>query len=197
MAWSKVPVFERARDRRGYARESVAGETHSDTANPEVANSVCPGCGLELPGEGLVRDARYNASGECRRRFDDLSFWTLARRDAQFVHQYAVDAYAAQHARVSGPTISAAFPLVGLYLAVEKGWSGRQVQRTHQLLATRAKEWPRFLPPADLGTMTVLDVVGCARGPDRGQALLRWCASVWDAWKADHERVRLVVEKLP
>ena len=156
---------------------------------------ICPGCALQLPSLGLEPDAKANASGECRALMNELSYYTLAHRDRAFIHQHLVDAYGAQHVRVSKSTIGAAFALAGLYLALEKGFTGRQVQKMHMLMASKSKEWPRFTPPASVGSMTVADVLHADPGPGRDQELMRWCASVWSAWSSDHERVRQMVSR--
>lgn len=125
---------------------------------------------------------------------NELSYYTLAHGDPRFIHQHLVDAYGAQHLRPSRSTIGAAFVLAGLYLAVERGFTGRQVQKMHVLMASRSKEWPRFTPPPDVGAMTVADVLAVEAGPDRVQALMEWCGVVWKAWARDHERVRAMVD---
>jgi hypothetical protein len=157
--------------------------------------SVCPGCGLQRPSLGLEVDRRVNASGECRNLMNELTYYTLAHGDPAFIHQHVVDAYGAQHVRPSPSTIGAAFTLAGLYLAVERAFTGRQVQKMHMLMASRSKQWPRFEPPGDLGPLTVADVLAAEAGPSRDEAIMRWCASVWAAWSADHDRVRAMVDR--
>ena len=156
---------------------------------------MCPGCGLQRPSLGLEPDRRANASGECRALMNELTYYTLAHGDPAFIHQHVVDAYGAQHVRPSASTIGAAFTLAGLYLAVERHFTGRQVQRMHMLMARASKQWPRFDPPEDAGPITVGDVLAVEAGPLRDQAILRWCASVWMAWSAEHDRVRAMVDR--
>ena len=92
--------------------------------------------------------------------YDQVALYTLehARTDPSFIHQYAVDAYAAQHAAEATKTIRTAFALIGLYLHVEKNYSGKRVQRAHMQLAKKRKRWPAFKPPAHVGDITVADV---------------------------------------
>jgi hypothetical protein len=47
-----------------------------------------------------------------------LCSYTLARRDAEFIHQHVVDAYMAQRADERTKPIALTFALVGLYLTV-------------------------------------------------------------------------------
>jgi Family of unknown function (DUF5946) len=125
---------------------------------------------------------------------NELSYYTLAHGDPVFIHQHLVDAYGAQHVRPqSKSTIGAAFALAGLYLAVERGFTGRQVQKMHMLMASRSKQWPRFEPSPGAGALTVADVLKVEPGPGRDQELLRWCASVWAAWSSEQEAVREMV----
>ena len=154
---------------------------------------VCPGCGLWLPSLGLDSDPKANASGECRSLMNELSYYTLGHGDPAFIHQHLVDAYGAQHVRRSKSTIGAAFALAGLYLAVERGFSGRQVQKMHMRMARTSKQWPRFEPPKDVRPLTVADVPAMQPGRRRDQELMRWCASVWAAWSPEHARVRAMV----
>ncbi len=125
---------------------------------------------------------------------NELTYYTLAHGDPRFIHQHAVDAYGAQHLRVGKSTIGGAFTLAGLYLVVEKGFTGRRVQLMHITMGKRSKEWPRFMPPANLGPITVADVVAVDPGAARDERLLDWCRSVWTAWGDDQERVRAMVE---
>jgi hypothetical protein len=126
---------------------------------------------------------------------NDLSYYTLAHGNPAFVHQHVVDAYGAQHVPQSTSTIGAAFALAGLYVAVERTFTGRQVQKMHVLMAKASKQWPRFEPPNDLGPLTVGDVLAVEPGPHRDQAIMRWCASVWAAWSSEHDRVRAMVDR--
>ena len=160
-----------------------------------MATSVCPGCGVILPSRGLEPDRKANASGECRALMNELSYYTLAHQDPKFIHQHLVDAYGAQHVvPQSKSTIGAAFTLAGLYLAVERGFTGRQVQKMHMLMANRSRDWPRFNPPASVGRVTAADVLAVEPGPARDEAMMTWCKSVWHAWAADQDRVRRMVD---
>lgn len=127
-------------------------------------------------------------------RFDHLCFYTLAHGDRRFIHQLAVDAFTAQHAGEATKAIAVAFALIGLYLHLERGYSGRQVQLAHTKLAKKRKQWPRFEIPAAKGEVTVAEVVAAPPGPERDAAIERWCASVWAAWSDSREQVKNLVE---
>jgi hypothetical protein len=55
-------------------------------------------------------------------QFHELSFYTLSHPDTvYFIHQHAVDAFAAQTADENTKPIKLTFGLIGLYLFLEKG----------------------------------------------------------------------------
>jgi len=124
----------------------------------------------------------------------ELSFYTLSLVDPTFIHQYIVDAYAAQYPDESTKPITLAFALIGLYLHNEKHFSGREVQRAHIKLAKRKRVWPQFKYPAERGTITVFDVVKARPGRSRDRAINAWSRSVWEAWKELHTTVAALVQ---
>ena len=111
--------------------------------------------------------------------YHELSAYTLTHGDVAFIHQQVVDAHAAQRADASTKRITLSFALAGLYLHVEKQWSGRQVQLAHTKMARRKREWPVFQLPPNRGSMTAAHVVSHPPGADRDKAIGDWCASVW------------------
>lgn len=121
--------------------------------------------------------------------YDELRYYTLARGDAAFIHQHVVDAFTAQHATALTKPIALTFSLVGLYLLVEKGFSGRQVQRAHMELAGIKQAWPVFVLPSERGRVTVFDVVAAPEGVARDAAIHSWCKSVWDAFRGSRQLV--------
>ncbi len=121
--------------------------------------------------------------------YDELQCYTLAHADPAFVHQHVVDAWAAQHADDQTKPIALAFALFGLYLHVEKGLSGRHVQRAHMALARRGKTWPAFTLPPQRGAITALRVMASAAGPERDAAIDAWCRSVWAAFHESHKEI--------
>ena len=114
--------------------------------------------------------------------YHELCAYTLTHGDAAFIHQHVVDAFTAQQADGSTKPIALTFALAGLYLHVEKGLTGRQVQRIHMRMARARQTWPRFPLPADRGALTAADVIKSPAGPERDAAIDRWCADVWSAF---------------
>jgi len=121
--------------------------------------------------------------------YEELLCYTLSHGGGEFIHQHAVDAWAAQHADERTRPIGLAFALVGLYLHLEKGFSGRQVQRTHMALARHRRQWPSFAQPSRRGSMTASQVMAAPAGPERNRAIDEWCASVWGAFRESREEV--------
>jgi hypothetical protein len=118
--------------------------------------------------------------------FSDLSCCTVEKGDGAFIHQHAVDAYEAQHAGGNSRAITTAFGLIGLYLALEKGYTGREVQQAHMRIAKLRKDWPRLEPPSRPATLTVMDVLEARSGPERDTMILQWAAAVWES-RADQQ----------
>lgn len=115
--------------------------------------------------------------------YNELCYYTLAHGHPSFIHQHVVDAFAAQNADECMKPIKLTFALVGLYLQVEKQFSGKQVQRAHQYLARQSRSWPSFALPDDRGSLTVVDVLAVPAGSQRDKAIHAWCASVWEAFR--------------
>ena len=127
--------------------------------------------------------------------YDELQYYTLARGDSTFIHQHVVDGWAAQRADERTKPITLTFALVGLYLRVERRFSGRHVQRAHMVLARQKRSWPSFALPQERGSVTVTQVVAAPAGPERDQAIDAWCASVWDAFRDSHQAVAELLER--
>lgn len=152
----------------------------------------CLGCGLELPKQNLPVTSRYDASEECWQLYLGLTAYHLSRSDPEFIHQVAVDAYGAQHAGEATRPVTVAFALIGLYLAVERGYTGRRVQLAHTALAKQRIDWPRLHRPERRASLTVQDVLKARPGEERDQTLMKWAACVWRVWEEEHEWVRRV-----
>jgi hypothetical protein len=98
-----------------------------------MRSSVCPGCGLELPlGEVLPLDPRIGASAECYWLSLHVAAFELSHQAllGRF-RQLTVAAYGAQHPGDPGKPIRLGYSLVGLHLALDRGFSGVQVGSPH------------------------------------------------------------------
>ena len=129
-------------------------------------------------------------------KFHDLSFYTLSLGDTEFIHQHIVDAFTAQNADIHSKPISVIFALAGLYLHLEKKFTGKEVQLAHIQMAKNKKEWPLINFPDFRGDITISDVLAEPPGTIRNQKIHEWCAVVWDAYRYNHAMVKQLVSGL-
>jgi hypothetical protein len=122
-----------------------------------------------------------------RAAYDEVYVYTMGRPG--FILQHVVDTFAVQTADEATKPIAVVFGLVGLYLHVEKQFSGRQVQEVHRKLGRAKREWPRIHLPEARGSMTVADVLAAPAGPERDNAIDDWCRSVWTAFAVNRETI--------
>ncbi|HYT66167.1 MAG TPA: DUF5946 family protein [Vicinamibacterales bacterium] len=130
-----------------------------------------------------------------RAAYDEVYAYTMQQGGASFILQHVVDAFKAQTAGKDDKPIGIVFALVGLYLRIEKHYSGRQVQRAHMRLGRQKREWPVIELPANRGSMTVLDVAAVPEGPERDLAIDAWCRSVWAAFHDSHATIAALLRE--
>jgi hypothetical protein len=139
-----------------------------------------------------TRLERQNLTDE-QAAYEELYVYTMGRPG--FILQHVVDAWAVQTTDADTKPIKVVFGLIGLYLRVEKGWTGRQVQLKHMELGKRKRDWPRVRLPEGRGKMRVTDVMVAVEGETRDRAIDGWCRSVWEACgEARHTIVTLLDE---
>lgn len=157
---------------------------------------MCPGCRVELPDErGTDREARYNASPECLRLCGEVVVFNHAHPAELAVwHQTCVDAYGAQHVGEHTPAIGVAFALNGLYLVLERGFTGIQARQAHGYLADTVPSWPRFTPPGEAGGLTVFDVTMASCVEEHIELVRSWGRTVWAAWAHVHDEIAAVTD---
>jgi Family of unknown function (DUF5946) len=150
-------------------------------------------------GRALMRteEQRKAAAGAAAEQeaYEALQCYTLEHGGAEFVHQYVVDAWMARHADEQTKPIGLTFALVGLYLHLERGFTGRQVQRVHVLLARRKQTWPSFPLPPERGSMTARDVMAVPAGAERHRAIDAWCESAWEPFSKSRPAVAALLAK--
>jgi hypothetical protein len=125
--------------------------------------------------------------------YDELYVYTMGR--PAFILQHVVDAHMAQTGTDASKAIGVMFALIGLYLHVEKGFTGSQVQRVHQLLGQRKLQWPHIDLPTQRGNITAREVLAAAAGSERDAAIHRWCESVWQAFGQSRDRVVRILQE--
>jgi len=124
-----------------------------------------------------------------------LSAYTLNHGDPAFIHQHVVDAYAAQNASERTKPVAITFALAGLYLHVEKNFTGREVQLAHMKMAKNKRPWPSFSLPEDRGAITVREVLAAPVGERRDAMIEAWAAAVWAAFRDSRDTVAEVLRQ--
>jgi len=81
------------------------------------------------------------------------------------------------------------FALVGLYLRVERNFTGRRVQQVHRRLRKRRKQWFPPQLPEQPGAIVISDVLAAAPGNRRDAMIRKWCISVWGAWRDSRHQI--------
>ena len=117
--------------------------------------------------------------------YDHLYAYAGSRGRQRFILQNVVDAHHAQTATDQTKRIVIIMALVGLYLHVERGFSGLQVQHAHMQLGRKKHQWPRIVLPQTRGTVTPADVMKMPEGDERDDAISHWCRSVWEAYRGN------------
>lgn len=127
--------------------------------------------------------------------YHELSFYTLAHPGKDFIHQHLTDAYTAQTATTATQPVAVFFALAGLYLLMERQYSGRQIQQAHlKMAAGKQQIFPVFDLPENRGSITVADVLSVPPGPDRDHKIYEWCAAVWQAYREQHRTIAALTE---
>lgn len=81
------------------------------------------------------------------------------------------------------------FALVGLYLHVERGLTGREVQGVHMKLGAQPEPWPVGPLPVLRGATTARDVLAAPEGAERDAMIHGWARDVWNAYAQSREMV--------
>jgi hypothetical protein len=127
--------------------------------------------------------------------YHDLCCYTLTHGDPAFIHQHVIDAFAAQDARADDKPIRLTFALVGLYLHVERGFTGREVQLAHMKLGRKKRQWPELQIPADRGAISAATVLTAEPGTARDDQIHQWTVSVWQAFAENRGAIEQLLQE--
>jgi hypothetical protein len=146
-------------------------------------------------GKNLLKENTKREIGKSDQdMYNDLVYYTLDHPDKiYFIHQHVVDAYTAQHADDKTKPISITFALAGLYLFIEKNYSGKQVQMAHIRMAKNKKAWPAIKLPVQRGVISISNVLETLPGKKRDLMIRSWCISVWQAFVESHASIESLV----
>jgi hypothetical protein len=119
----------------------------------------------------------------------------LYTKDENFPHQLAVDTYAAQHNGANMKPVTITFALIGLHLAFERGYTGREVQKAHVLLGKLHGQCPGFTSIRNSNEINVSNVLQNISKDNYMRLPANWGRSVWESWKPEHENIRKLVDR--
>ena len=119
---------------------------------------------------------------------NELCYDTLSHGGADFIHQHVVGAFGAQEASPNDKPIRLVFSLIGLYLRVENGFTGREVQLAHMKRCRDKPPLPSVSIPEDRGAINAEAVLD-ASADDRDTMIHEWCRSIWQAYSYERASV--------
>ncbi|MFO7697797.1 MAG: DUF5946 family protein [Anaerolineae bacterium] len=161
-------------------------------SDPNARTVRCPGCGALVPDHDGATHPYIGASAGCWALFGEV----MAREYGEYrypaVHALTVDTYAAQHPGTpSRRSIqSVALHLMGLHLALERGYDAQRVIAERQRALRGGATYTLLEPPAEMGPLTILDVHAARDLAEHESVVRRWAASVWAAWAPHHAQIR-------
>ena len=133
---------------------------------------------------------------ECYHAFSDLQSYTVSLQDPGFIHQHVVNACAAQHTGGTTRPITVAFGLIGLYPALEKGYTGREGERAHMRIAKAGNDWLLTDPPGRCAALNVMDVLQAGNNEEKDVIIRKWMSAVWASWAGRQQWVRVITDEL-
>lgn len=120
---------------------------------------------------------------------EDLYYYSLNHPGREFIHQHVVDASTLQSAKLDTKSLAVVFALLGLYLYLHKGFTGKEVQGVHMRLARWKNDLPVVIIPSVKGKLTPKEVMAEAAGEDRDLMIREWCLSVWKAYAVNEKSI--------
>lgn len=129
-------------------------------------------------------------------QYNQLAFYTLSHKGKDFIHQHLVDAYTIQTANEHTKPIAIIYALAGIYIHVEKNYTGKEVQQAHLIMSKKSKIFPTITLPKNRGTITISDIIKIDNPEEKDIAIHKWCESVWQAFSTQHEIIIEITESL-
>jgi hypothetical protein len=161
-------------------------------SDPNARTVRCLGCGASVPDRDSAIHPYIGASAGCWALFGEV----MAREYGEYrypaVHALTVDVYAAQHPGMPSrrSTQSVALHLMGLHLALERGYDAQRVIAERQRAQRAGATYTWLEPPANMGPLTIVDIHAARDLAEHEDLVRRWAASVWAAWEQHHDRIR-------
>ena len=129
-------------------------------------------------------------------QYYELAYYTLSHKGEDFIHQHIVDAFAIQTANEHTKPIKITYSLIGIYLHIEKGYTGKQVQMAHVEMSKKSKIFPPIILPSNRGEISIADVLKITNTEQRDKQIHDWCASIWKAFATQQELIKNITESL-
>ena len=143
-------------------------------------------CGLELPRADapLPTHDYLGATASCWALYNELHAKQYEGFGA-LTPIRVIDAYAVQHhgkpERRAIQSVNA--HLVALYLQLEIGYTGAQVNVPLQRVLKLANEFEWLEPPTPNGTLTIADVLTAVTPQEQANAIENYARDIWRAWQ--------------
>ena len=128
--------------------------------------------------------------------YNQLAFYTLSHKGNDFIHQHVVDAYTLQTANEKTKPIAIIYALAGIYLHVEKNYTGKEVQQAHIIMSKNSKQFPKITLPENRGEITISEIIKIDDPKEKDVAIHKWCESIWQAFSSQHKVIIETTESL-
>jgi hypothetical protein len=161
-----------------------------------MSPSTCPGCSAVFASfDGPVHEY-MESSPACWRAFGEVLAREYGSGEHFAVHRLTVDAYAVQH---PGGDSRQAIQSVGVHLVrlcmmLERSLSPERANAAMVRVTKIKAKMVKLARPANLGAVTVADVLAARGAEEHVAAVRRWADSAWHAWSAQHATVRRWVD---
>ncbi len=120
---------------------------------------------------------------------EQLYYYTLSHPSSNFIHQHVVDAHTLQAANTSTGKLALVFAALGLYLFLEKGVTGREIQQVHVKLSSQKNVLPEFILPQESMNYPLANILSATPGSERDRAIYEWCEFVWKKFAVNKETI--------
>jgi hypothetical protein len=152
----------------------------------------CPGCAAQFTAIDGPTHPYMESSPACWHAFGQVMVREYGNDKAFATHRLSVDAYAVQH---PGGDSRQAIQSVGLHLVrlcmfLERGLTPEAANDAMLRAGKTKSKMFKLARPANLGEVTVADVLAAQGDEAHAAAVRRWARSVWEAWAEHHATVR-------
>lgn len=95
------------------------------------------------------------------------------------------------------PPITVISGLIGLYLALARGYTGREVQRARTRKVKAGNTFTLPDPTGRSAALTAIDVLQAGTKEDKDIMIRIWMSAVWESWADRRQWVRVIADHLP